>query len=218
MKRYFLLTIALAALTLSAAAQRSTEGYYGQRASLFDILPTSPDDIIFLGNSITDGAEWAELLGDPRAKNRGISGDRVKGVLERLDPIVEGKPAKIFLMIGVNDMAAGMPVDSIVDGVKKIVDTIERKSPGTKIYLESVLPVNAAFNRFDGHTSRFFMVPHINEGIRRIADDKKIPYIDLYSHFVDKATGKMKPEYTNDGLHLLGNGYIKWVEIIKPYL
>ncbi|GAE20250.1 N-Acetylneuraminate cytidylyltransferase [Bacteroides pyogenes DSM 20611 = JCM 6294] len=35
---------------------------------------------------------------------------------------------------------------------------------------------------------------------------------------MDGATGKMKAEYTNDGLHLLGKGYLKWVEIVKPYV
>lgn len=47
---------------------------------------------------------------------------------------------------------------------------------------------------------------------------ENLTYIDLYSHFVDEETGKMNVEYTNDGVHLLGKGYKKWVEIIKPYV
>ena len=47
---------------------------------------------------------------------------------------------------------------------------------------------------------------------------EKATYIDLYSHFVDEKTGKMNIEYTNDGLHLLGKGYLKWVDIVKPYI
>lgn len=43
-------------------------------------------------------------------------------------------------------------------------------------------------------------------------------YIDLYSHFVEKETGKMNPVYTNDGLHLLGKGYLLWRDIVKPYV
>lgn len=42
--------------------------------------------------------------------------------------------------------------------------------------------------------------------------------LTLYSHFVDEETGKMNTAYTNDGLHLLGKGYRKWVEIVKPYI
>ena len=46
---------------------------------------------------------------------------------------------------------------------------------------------------------------------------EKVKYIDLFTHFVDD-NGQMKPEYTNDGLHLLGKGYMLWKEIITPYL
>jgi len=31
-------------------------------ATLFEALHTSPKDIIFLGNSITNGCEWAEII------------------------------------------------------------------------------------------------------------------------------------------------------------
>jgi beta-mannosidase len=51
-----------------------------------------------------------------------------------------------------------------------------------------------------------------------LAEKEGATYIDLYSHFIDKQTGKMNTTYTNDGLHLLGKGYLKWVEIVKPYI
>jgi len=70
--------------------------YYGQRQSLFELLPISSDDIVFLGNSITDGAEWGELFADIHVKNRGISGDITDGVLARLGNILRGKPKKIY--------------------------------------------------------------------------------------------------------------------------
>ena len=71
---------------------------------------------------------------------------------------------------------------------------------------------------FNGHTSRATAIPDINRGLKELAERKKLTYIDLYSHFLDKETGKMNNEYTNDGLHLLGKGYLKWAEIIKPYI
>ena len=62
--------------------------YYDQRESLFEAMPTSTSDIIFLGNSITDGSEWTELFHNPRCKNRGISGDIIPGVLNRLERVL----------------------------------------------------------------------------------------------------------------------------------
>ncbi len=61
--------------------------YYWQRVTHFNTLPQSKDDIIFLGNSITDGDEWSELFDDNHIKNRGISGNITAGVIHRLDGI-----------------------------------------------------------------------------------------------------------------------------------
>ena len=100
------------ACTMQAQEQKHSTFYY-QRATLFEVLPTSKSDIIFLGNSITNGGEWAELLGNPHAKNRGISGDTTQGVLDRLSTITKGKPSKIFLLIGTNDLSRGKSVDEV---------------------------------------------------------------------------------------------------------
>ena len=71
---------------------------------------------------------------------------------------------------------------------------------------------------FGNHTKHWQMVKVINEGLMQLAAREGVTYVDLYSHFVDPATGKMQTEYSNDGLHLLGKGYVKWAEILKPYI
>ena len=95
---------------------------------------------------------------------------------------------------------------------------LKADSPKTKLYLQSVLPVTDHYNMFKGHTSRWQVIPEINKGLVGLAEKEGATYIDLYSHFIDKQTGKMNTTYTNDGLHLLGKGYLKWVEIVKPYI
>ncbi|WP_455585521.1 SGNH/GDSL hydrolase family protein [Bacteroides sp.] len=200
------------------AQERKYSTFYYQRATLFEELPVTSKDIIFLGNSITNGGEWAELFGNKHVKNRGISGDICMGVYDRLDAVLKGKPAKIFLLIGINDVKRGDPADTIVQRIGMIVAKIKKESPKTHLYLQSVLPVTDHYNMFTGHTSRWEEVAKINEGLVRLADKEKLTYIDLYSHFVDEKTGKMNIDYTNDGLHLLGKGYLKWVDIIKPYI
>ncbi len=91
--------------------------YYHQRHSFFKSMPFTKGDIVFLGNSITDGAEWSELFADNRMKNRGISGDISAGVLHRIDEVVQRKPSKIFLLIGTNDLARGISSDSVVKNI-----------------------------------------------------------------------------------------------------
>ena len=219
MKKSLVLIIVLLALVVSSHAQeRKYSTFYYQRATLFEELPVSSKDIIFLGNSITNGGEWSELLGNQNVKNRGISGDICMGVYDRLDPILKGKPAKIFLLIGINDVSRGTPADTIVDRIKLITQKIKQDSPKTKLYLQSVLPVTEHYNMFGGHTSRSQVIPEINKGLKELAEKEDVIFVDLYSHFIDPATGKMNIAYTNDGLHLLGKGYLKWVEILKPYV
>ena len=82
----------------------------------------------------TNGAEWNELFPRKRVKNRGISGDTSEGVYDRLDALVKGKPAKIFILIGINDISRGIEVETIVQNMKRIVEKIQNESPKTKIY------------------------------------------------------------------------------------
>lgn len=97
-KIIFILIIVSASFTY---AQHSA--YWNQKASMYSILPNESNEIIFLGDSITDRCEWFELLSNPNVKNRGLSGDKTSGVLDRLSEITESKPFKVFIMIGVND-------------------------------------------------------------------------------------------------------------------
>ena len=212
MKKIFFLVVILTLSLLCRAQERKYSTFYYQRATLFEELPVTSSDII------TNGAEWAELFKNKHVKNRGISGDICMGVYDRLDAILKGKPAKIFLLIGINDVSRGTPADTIVSRIEMIVRKIKADSPKTKLYLQSVLPVTDHYNMFKGHTSHWQVIPEINKGLVGLAEKEGATYIDLYSHFIDKQTGKMNTTYTNDGLHLLGKDYLKWVEIVKPYI
>ena len=54
--------ILLAAALFVAVASFAQNEYNYQKRSLFEQLPIRGNDIVFLGNSITDGCEWAELF------------------------------------------------------------------------------------------------------------------------------------------------------------
>lgn len=206
-------------VVLAAYAQENKYStFYYQRATLFEMLPVDSDDIVFLGNSITNGAEWSELFNDPRVKNRGISGDTTDGVYDRLAAIVSGRPKKIFLMIGINDVSRGRTTAEISGGIRAIAERIAAESPSTRLYLQSLLPVNDCYGKFEGHTSRYRQVAEINAEIQKIATDLGAVYVDLYTRFAEPDSGKMRPELTNDGLHLLGAGYMLWREIVTPYV
>lgn len=204
-------------LTICLLTAYGREAFYDQRATLFDMLPADSTSIVFLGNSLTNGCEWHELLGDARIIGRGISGDTADGILDRLEPIVSGRPAKIFLMVGVNDVSHALTADSIASRIEVILDTIATRTPGTKVYLQSCLPFNESFQRWKNLAGRQQVITDLNAILERMAADKGITWINLYPLFSD-GKDNLRREFTNDGLHLLGPAYMVWRDAVRPYV
>jgi lysophospholipase L1-like esterase len=166
-----------------------------------------------LGNSITAGVDWMELLERTDVRNRGISGDISFGVLERLNEVTEGKPSKVFILIGINDISRNIPDSFIVGNYKKIIERIKKESPLTKIYFQTLLPVNNEFTQFKNHYNKDEHILYINEELKKLAAKEKITLIDLYPHFLS-ADKKLDKKYTIDGLHLNAEGYKVWKDIL----
>lgn len=192
--------------------------YYEQRRTLFEHLPNTKKEIIFLGNSITDGCEWAELFQNKRIKNRGISGDVTEGVLFRLNEVSESKPEKVFLLIGINDLARGISKDTVFNNICRIAKRIKTNSPKTQVYLQSILPVNPEFGKFAGHCSKTEEVIWINKRMEVWSAENNVGFVDLFAAFKNDSNNWMNPLYTNDGLHLKGEGYRVWAKTINRYL
>jgi len=197
------------------AQDNSFGTYYNQRLTLFESMPDTPNEIIMLGNSITDGCEWSELFQNSNIKNRGISGDITEGVLYRLDEVTRSKPAKVFLLIGINDLSRNITADTVFENICKIATKIRSVSPATKVFIQSILPVNPAFDNFPRHNTRTPDVLEINKKLEQWCKENNFGFVDLFHSFTEKGTDFMNPEYSNDGLHLTGAGYLKWAEIIK---
>lgn len=218
MKRILVLLMAVA--TLSCMAQKkpvNPDVYYARRATLFDLLPVYSSDIIMLGNSLTDGAEWNELFDNCHVKNRGIVGDIIPGFFERLEPILKGQPRKIFIKGGVNDISHGVSADSIVSAMTQVVTTIQARCPKTEIYVQSMLPFNNDVRLWKLLKDREQVVVDGNKGLESMCQRLGVTFINLYPLFVGE-NGKMKPEYTNDGLHLMGGAYLIWRDALLPYI
>jgi len=192
--------------------------YYRQRVSAFRTMPVKKGQIVFLGNSITDGAEWDELFdNDPDIINRGISGDITAGVLNRLDEVIKRKPAKIFLLIGTNDLAHGIKPDSIERNIFLIAQIVRKQTPSTKLYIQSITPVNKFYKKFADHTGNGTAINEINNVLKDKATQYHYTYIDIHSLFAD-AEDKFNIDLTNDGLHLKGDAYEIWKRKIYSYV
>ncbi|WP_228098920.1 GDSL-type esterase/lipase family protein [Pedobacter sp. MC2016-24] len=190
--------------------------YYQQRVEYFNQMSIPKNAIIFLGNSITERGEWQEILsGSPYPIiNRGVGGDNSFGILARMDRILKAKPHSIFLMDGINDLFRKLPNEVSVNNYRRIVRLIKLKSPKTKIYIESALPINEEMTKEPYTKGRNKLVPLLNEKIKAMALEEQITYINICPVFQDEA-GNLKKEITPDGVHLKASAYMDWVAYLK---
>src|SRR5574344_21955 len=244
MKRVFVF-IAIMVSVLSAMAQHTK--HYDERVALFDSeKPLCSKDIVFLGNSLTEGGDWENLFAKSQSKlqkrggriaNRGIIGDDAPGIYDRLYQILPEHPKKIFLLVGVNDISHNLTADSVVRAIAKVVDKIRTDSPETVLYLQTLLPINESFKRYKNLNGKSAVVSEVNAGIKRVASERGLKCIDLFPLFTVRSTsgssnivctdesgaslnnvGVLNPSLTRDGLHLIPAGYDIWRDALMKYV
>jgi lysophospholipase L1-like esterase len=189
--------------------------YYYQKKSLYELLPNTQNEIIFLGDSLIDHCNWAELFQNLNIKNRGLRADTVDGVLNRLEEIVSSMPAKIFLMVGINDLGYKRNISEIISSYEQIIQYIQAKSPKTEIYVHSVLPLN--YKLYKGKVLNEEVI-ELNDHLRRLSSKHDVIYIDLIPAMSDN-NHQLREEYTEfDGQHLNGQGYLIWKSAIEKHV
>lgn len=192
--------------------EKYENAYYLNKRELFDLYPATADDRVLLGDSLTDVCDWAEFCRDPRLKNRGVSGDTVGGVLARLDSVLAGPPAAVFVMIGINDLNQGAEVEPLLAHYGELLDRLRAGAPQARLYVQSVLPVDTF--RWRAETNERILA--FNWGLQVLAQERGATYLDLHPLFCDG--DRLDDRYTHDGLHLNGAGYLVWKEALAPHL
>ncbi|WP_026714175.1 GDSL-type esterase/lipase family protein [Flavobacterium daejeonense] len=202
-----------------------TQKYYPKRIQEFKKEPLEFGEIVFIGNSITEGGkDWSARFGINHIRNRGIAGDLTDGVLQRLDEIIYSKPKAVFILIGINDLFnlhhnednRSLKYDKIVPStgyiaknILKIAKKIHRKSPATKIYVRTLLPSRREYVKKD--------ILEVNKIIKKNETKAYYEVIDLYAQFID-TNGELIKELTKDGVHLNDEGYEKWINFEKSII
>lgn len=95
------------------------------QSAMFDIYKTRQADVIMLGNSLTAGANWSELLGRSFVVGRGIPGDITAGYLARLNNIIQLKPKLVFILGGLNDIYGWIPVEEIFSNYVQLLNKLK---------------------------------------------------------------------------------------------
>lgn len=166
-------------------------------------------EVVMLGDSFIDNAEWEALFPSKLIVDQGIGGDTTDGVLDRLNLSYEINASKIFIMIGINDLINGKDTDEVINNYEIILNELVENN--IKIYIQSTLllgPHNKEIN------SKVIL---LNSFLEEYAvTNELITYIDLNASLSNRTF--LIDEYTNDGKTLNGKGYKIWRDIISPYI
>lgn len=184
--------------------------HYKVRTGLFDVY-SKKADIVMLGNSITEAADWNELLGRNDVLNRGISGDVTSGFLARMDYVYKSGPKICFVMGGINDIIRNVKTTQIIVNLEKISEQLREKDITPVI--QSVLYINDIHSDYREVNRK---VDDVNRHMKNYCMENAIEFLDLNK--VLSKNGKLLDEYTYDGLHLNGKAYVQWKNAMLPVL
>lgn len=198
---------------------KSNPNYMLQMA-MFDLYKTKQADIIMLGNSLTAGANWNELLGRSNVVGRGIPGDVLQGFYARMNSIYKLKPKIVFICGGLNDIYAWTPTEEIYYNYIRIVTALQARN---------IIPViqSTTYSAKD-YAKDWGGTPEINLGRNKEVDKlnkllyeyatrNNIDYIDIVSKMSTR-DNFLRPELTWDGIHLNAGGYRIWAKEIEKVL
>lgn len=179
-----------------------------ERREQFEIFGRQAD-VVMIGDSITHAGHWDDIFPNIRIANRGIAGDRTDDVISRIDNIISVKPKKAFVMIGINDLVGwGRSVDDVFADYKKIVTSLQNNK--IQVFIQSTLECSKS-----SCGEKLENVRKLNEKLKAYATEKNITFININDGLTSQQDGLLK-EYTYDGIHLLGSGYVVWSKTIAP--
>ncbi|MBQ0049563.1 MAG: hypothetical protein KBT12_04935 [Bacteroidales bacterium] len=189
----------------------------------FKVLLPKEGSIVMIGNSITDMHAWNDVFKDAKGNylpvvNRGNSGTYSTEQMENLESYLFNQPAKVFLMIGTNDMATSgglnLTINQLLGNVANIVKRIHKRCPNTEVYLYPILNnttgnrVRTTWENYNAKLAEYVVA-------QRQAGNTWLTFIDFYQDLY--AVGK-GGAWSYDSLHPTAASYKIWAHAILPYL
>ena len=199
-----------------------TGGATNRQAQVLQRAKDNPGecDIIFVGDSITQGWEgagrnvWQQYYGSRKVLNFGVGGDRTQHVLWRFEQgQLDGlKPKVAVLMIGTNNSNGQDNTEAeILEGVTAIVKQMRERLPQMKVVLMGIFPRSKTFNAQRGK------IVQVNQALAKLDDGRNIYYVDIGPKLIE-VDGSISTEMMRDALHPGEKGYQIWAEAIEPKL
>lgn len=190
--------------------------YAAENARL--IAEGSPVDIIFMGDSITEG--WRDKrpgFFKPGRVCRGIGGQTTPQMLVRMMPdVVALKPRAVHIMAGTNDIAGntGPMTEEMTRNNIRAMAAIARQH-GIQVILASIPP--AANYPWRPGLDTVAPIRSINSWMKTFANEIGVTWLDYHPALADSRAG-MRPGFAYDGVHPTEAGYDAMIQVIEPVL
>lgn len=188
-------------------------------------LPAGRRNIVFLGDSLTQGFKLNTFFPGLPVLNRGIVSDGVadfpngknpwRGVNQRLkESVFDCNPSHVFFTIGTNDVGSGIGMDYWFKEYTEVLDKIRAWFPDVKIVIMTCPPSGPPYKRVETLNPK---IVEWNTRIREYAKTQNFRVIDLHA-LLASPEGVLPPDLTRDGLHFNQTGYERWAEKVKEIL
>lgn len=183
--------------------------------------------IVFAGSSLMEMFPINKLLDENKDEtiiyNRGIGGFLTHELLEVIDVcVLDLKPSRVFINIGTNDLSrSDITISEVMNNYDNIITSIENALPEVEIYLMAYYPVNyeAASDELKEclkiRTNEKINMANLE--VRKLADKHGQKYIDINDNLKDEQ-GRLKAEYTIEGMHIYEKGYRAIYEDLMTYV
>ena len=192
---------------------RDYNPHYFHRKELFDQLPAQAGDTLVIGDSLIEHCEWADLLEDANARNRGIAGDDTLGVLHRIEKVLRTEPPReILLMVGINDLFRHIPQKRILANYETILKRIQILAPDCKILVHELLPID---ERLAPQPIDSTVIRSLNKELHALCRKLDIAYLESFEAFDQNEDGRLDETFSRDGVHLNAKGYTIWKQLLE---
>ena len=177
-----------------------------------------PVDIVFIGDSITEGWHDKRPGFFTRSRiNRGIGGQTTSQmVLRMISDVVALRPKAVHIMGGTNDVAGNtgpMTANMTENNFEEMVDIAQRH--GLEVLLAPIPP--AAVFPWNPTVKPRPRIAEINRWLEAFARQRGATWVN-YWRVLDDGTGAMKPGLASDGVHTTEAGYDAMATVIEPIL
>lgn len=161
--------------------------------------------VCLIGDSLVE--YWmVDEISNMKIFNAGIGDLTSKECLELVDKIDLSSFKIFFIIIGTNDLKYKIPIDTIVNNIKSIIDLVLYKNPKARIIYSLVPNVRRRWDRRNDDINRLNI--KLNEILGGMVSV-------LSLSFLNNIYGELQERNTIDGLHFSDIAYEKLQEIIE---